>query len=133
MSSIFTRIIEGELPGHFVWQDDVCVAIMTIQPVNPGHVLVIPRQEVDHWDDLSDELVAHLMKVGRKLAKAIKAGFDCQRVGVVVAGFEVPHVHVHIIPTNSLEDFSFTGLAMAEADELAAAANIIKQQLEQLD
>lgn len=130
MSSIFTRIINGELPGHFVWQDDICVAIMTIQPVNPGHVLVIPRQEVDHWDDLDDQIVAHLMKVGKKLGKAIKAGFSCKRVGVVIAGFEVPHVHVHIIPTNSLDDFGFAGLAMADATELAAAAATIKQYLE---
>lgn len=131
MSSIFTKIIAGDLPGHFVWQDEVCVAIMTIQPVNPGHVLVIPREEVDHWDDLDDNTVAHLMKVGKKIGKAIKAGFSCQRIGVVIAGFEVPHVHVHIIPTNSLEDFSFTHLTIADSEQLAAAAQTIKQYLEQ--
>lgn len=126
MSSIFTRIIKQELPGHFVWQDDICVAIMTIQPVNPGHVLVIPKEEIDHWDDLDDATVAHLMKVSRKLAKAIKEAFTCQRVGVVIAGFEVPHVHVHVIPTNSLEDFSFTNLTMADSEQLAAVAEKIR-------
>ena len=129
MSSIFSKIINGELPGHFVWQDEICVAIMTIQPVNPGHVLVIPREEINHWDDLTDDTVAHLMKISRKLAKAIKGAFTCERVGVVIAGFEVPHVHVHVMPTNQLSDFQFTNLAMADADGLKAAAAKIIQQL----
>ena len=129
MSSIFTQIIDGKIPGHFVWQDDYCVAIMTIQPVNPGHLLVIPRQEIDHWDDLSDDLASHLMRISKKLAKAVKKSFVCQRVGLVIAGFEVPHVHVHVMPANVLEDFNFTGLAFAEADDLQAAAERIKEHL----
>lgn len=129
MSSIFTQIIDGKIPGHFVWQDDYCVAIMTIQPVNPGHLLVIPRQEIDHWDDLSDDLASHLMRISKKLAKAVKKSFVCQRVGLVIAGFEVPHVHVHVMPANALEDFNFTGLAFAEADDLQAAAERIKEHL----
>jgi|SRR5690554_173254 len=129
MSSIFTQIIDGKIPGHFVWQDDYCVAIMTIQPVNPGHLLVIPRQEIDHWDDLSDDLASHLMRISKKLAKAVKKAFVCQRVGLVIAGFEVPHVHVHVMPANALEDFNFTGLAFAEADDLQAAAERIKEHL----
>lgn len=129
MSSIFTRIMQQELPGHFVWQDDICVAIMTIQPVNPGHVLVIPREEIDHWDDLDDETVGHLMRVSRKLATAIKKAFVCQRVGVVIAGFEVPHVHVHVMPTNSLDDFNFADLAIADVEQLAATADKIRAAL----
>lgn len=129
MASIFSKIIAGELPGHFVWQDELCVAIMTIQPVNPGHVLVIPREEINHWDDLPDALVAHLMQVARKLTKAIKAAFPCERVGVVIAGFEVPHTHVHVMPVNQLADFDLAGLAFADADSLRASAQKITQHL----
>ena len=129
MASIFSRIIAGELPGNFVWQDDVCVAIMTIQPINPGHVLVIPREEINHWDDLPDALATHLMLVSKKLAKAIKASFVCERVGVVIAGFEVPHTHIHVMPGNQLSDMQFNGLAMADAESLKAAAEKIRQAL----
>lgn len=129
MSSVFTQIIDGKIPGHFVWQDDDCVAIMTIQPVNPGHVLVIPRQEVNHWDDLSDDLASHLMRISKKLAQAIKQAFVCERVGLVIAGFEVPHVHLHVMPTNSLADFNFTDLQFVDAEALKIAAERIREQL----
>lgn len=129
MASIFSRIIQGELPGNFVWQDDLCVAITTIQPINPGHLLVIPREEINHWDDLPDELAAHLLLVSKKLAKAIKLAFPCERVGLVIAGFEVPHTHLHVMPVNALSDMQFAGLAMADADSLKAAAEKIRQHL----
>lgn len=129
MASIFTRIIAGELPGHFVWQDELCVAIMTIQPVNPGHLLVIPREEINHWDDLPEALLSHLMLISQKLTKAVKIAFPSERVGVVIAGFEVPHVHVHVMPVNQLSDFDFNGLAFAEADALKAAAEKIRQAI----
>lgn len=130
MSSVFTKIIQGELPGNFVWQDEFCVAIMTIQPVNAGHVLVIPREEIDHWDDMPEALTAHLTKVSQKIAKAVKKAFACQRVGLVIAGFEVPHVHLHVMPTNSLADFNFTNLAFASADALRLSAEKIIEQLD---
>lgn len=129
MASIFSRIIAGELPGHFVWQDDLCVAIMTIQPINPGHVLVIPREEINHWDDLPDDLAAHLMIVGKKIAKAIKKTFPSERVGLVIAGFEVPHTHIHVMPVNHLSDMQFAGLPMADSNDLKAAAERILQAL----
>lgn len=129
MASIFSKIIQGELPGHFVWQDDICVAIMTIQPINPGHLLLIPRVEVDHWDDLPADIAAHLMVTGQRLAKALKQAFPSGRVGLVIAGFEVPHTHLHLIPANDLADFDFSGLAFAAADELAAAAERIRRYL----
>lgn len=129
MASIFSRIIAGELDGHFVWQDDQCVAIMTIQPINPGHLLVIPREEIDHWDDLPDELASHLMTVSKRLAKALKSAYSCRRVGLMIAGFEVPHTHLHVIPANDLGDFDLAGLAFAEADELKAAAEHIRRHL----
>lgn len=129
MASIFSRIIAGELPGHFVWQDDLCVAIMTIQPINPGHVLVIPREEINHWDDLPEDLAAHLMLVSKKIAKAIKKTFPSERVGLVIAGFEVPHTHIHVMPVNQLSDMQFAGLAMADKEDLKAAAERIRQAL----
>lgn len=132
MSTIFTKIIEGELPGHFVWQDDDCVAIMTINPITRGHALVIPRLEVDHWIDLPPELNAHLMEVSQTIASAQQRAFRPERIGLMVAGFEVPHVHVHVLPVNSMDDFSFArAAAHVEPAELAEAADAIKSELPQ--
>lgn len=122
MATIFTRIIEGEIPGHFVWDDAHCVAIMTLNPMKPGHLLVIPREEIDHWDDMSPELTAHLMGVSQTLAKAQKRAFPCERVGLMVVGLEVPHVHLHLVPIDAMEDIRIEGLAQAEPQELADAA-----------
>ncbi len=129
MATIFTQIIEGNIPGHFVWQDDLCVAIMTIQPIRTGHVLVIPREEIDHWNDLPDDLAAHLMLVAKKIANAIKQAFPSTRVGLIIAGLEVPHTHLHVVPVDTLGDFDFSGLDFAEADALAEASEKIKQAL----
>lgn len=130
MASIFSKIINGELPGHFVFQDDHCVAIMTIAPLRPGHVLVIPRQEIDHFDDLSAELASHLMVVSQKVAKAIKLAFPCERCGMVIAGLEVPHTHIHLFPVNEISDFDFTQAAMADQDDLKAAAEKLRAALQ---
>lgn len=129
MASVFTQIINGDIPGCFVYQDDLAVAIMTIQPVQTGHVLVIPRKEVDHFDDLPAELAAHLMILSQKVAKAIKHAYPCERVSLVIAGLEVPHTHLHLIPINTMEDMSFAGLEFSTADELNFAAERIKQYL----
>ncbi len=130
MASVFTQIIEGKIPGHFVWDDEQCVAIMTIQPVREGHVLVIPKAEIDHWDDVPDELSAHLYLTAKKVAKAIKLAFPSERVGLVIAGLEVPHTHLHLIPVNNMQDFDFSGLSFAEGDALADAAQKIRDALE---
>ncbi|WP_299313528.1 HIT family protein [uncultured Halomonas sp.] len=129
MASVFTRIIQGEIPGHFVHEDDQCVVIMTIQPMKPGHVLVIPREEVDHWDDLSEPLYQHLMSVSRRLAKAIKRAFPCQRVGMLVVGLEVPHVHIHLTPLDEMSDIQVVDLPMADQADLAAAAEKLRAAL----
>lgn len=129
MASIFTRIIEGELPGHFVWEDERCVAIMTLNPMKPGHLLVIPREEIDHWDDLPAELTAHLMTVSQTLAKALKRAFPCQRVGLLVVGLEVPHVHLHLVPLDAMQDIRVEGLAQAQPEALAAAAAKVREAL----
>lgn len=129
MASIFTRIIQGEIPGHFVWEDDQCVAIMTLNPMKPGHLLVIPRQEIDHWDDLPADLVAHLMGVSQTLAKALKRAYPCERVGMLVVGLEVPHVHIHLVPIDAMQDIRVEGLAQAEPEALAEAAERIREAL----
>lgn len=129
MASIFSRIIAKELPGHFVWEDEQAVAIMTIQPVRPGHLLVIPKQEVDHWDDLPEALSTHLMTVSQKLAKALKTVYQCQRVSLQVVGLEVPHVHFHLVPLDSMSDADFSRASNADGDALATEAKKIRQAL----
>jgi histidine triad (HIT) family protein len=108
MASVFTMIMNGDIPGRFVWQDDRVVAFLTIAPINPGHTLVVPREEIDHWTDLPDELVAHLMIVAKTIGAAIRDEFEPARVGVIVAGLEVPHAHVHLVPFDTESELSFS-------------------------
>ena len=125
MPTIFTRIIEGDIPGTFVWRDDRCVAFLSINPLAPGHTLVVPIAEVDHWIDLDPELAAHLFDVARRIGQAQQRAFAPTRVGLVVAGYEVPHTHLHVIPTNTMAELSFdnaaTGVSRDELDAAAAA------------
>ena len=107
MSTLFTRIIDGEIPGRFVWKDDDAVVFLTIAPITPGHALVVPRLEVDHWLDLSSDLAAHLVQVAQVVGKAQMAAFAPKRVGLIVAGLEVPHCHLHLVPIDSEADLSF--------------------------
>lgn len=130
MTSIFSQILVGQLPGHFVWKDDSVFAVMTIRPQRPGHVLVMPRAEIDHWDDLPAPLLAHLLSVAQQIARAIKQAFPCERVGLAICGLEIPHAHVHLFPINVMADFNFGGGAMASAAELESAAERIRAALE---
>jgi len=107
MPTLFSRIIDGEIPGRFVWKDDEAVAFLTIAPITPGHTLVVPRAEVDHWLDLPPALASHLMAVGQAVGQAQMAAFSPTRVGLIIAGLEVPHCHLHLIPIDSESDLSF--------------------------
>jgi histidine triad (HIT) family protein len=107
VASLFTRIINGELPARFVWKDDQCVAFLSIRPLRPGHTLVVPRLEVDHWLDADPALVATLMRTAQTIGKAQMAAFRPVRVGLVVAGLEVPHLHVHVLPIRGMPDLDF--------------------------
>ncbi|WP_027330861.1 HIT family protein [Marinimicrobium agarilyticum] len=129
MASVFTKVISGEFPGHFVWKDDKAVVFMTIQPIREGHVLVVPREEVDHWDDLSPELLSHLIQVSRKVTKGLKEAYPAKRVGMMIAGLEVPHTHIHLVPLDSMGDLSFEHASSADADDLATAAAAIRKVL----
>lgn len=107
MTSIFTRIIDGELPGVFVWRDPECVAFLSINPMHPGHTLVVPRVEVDHWIDLEPSLAEHLFGVAQLIGRAQDAALGARRIGVVIAGDEVPHTHLHVVPFDSVAELSF--------------------------
>ncbi len=107
MSTLFTKIIQGEIPGRFVWRDDDVVAFLTIAPIAPGHTLVVPIQEVDHWLDLPPEVAGRCMTVAQVIGQAQMAAFSPSRVGVIIAGLEVPHMHLHLIPIDTEADLSF--------------------------
>ncbi|MBM4382332.1 MAG: HIT family protein [Deltaproteobacteria bacterium] len=124
MPSLFTRIIRGELPGRFVWRDAQCVAFLTIAPLRQGHTLVVPIREVDHWLDLAPEEAAHLTVVAQKIGRAMQSAFSPVKVGLMIAGLEVPHVHLHLVPIHELRDLDFARAeknpAPAAMDEAAA-------------
>jgi histidine triad (HIT) family protein len=122
MPSVFTRILAGEIPGRFVFRDDRAAAFLTVAPINPGHVLVIPVPEIDHWDDLPPDLAAHVFLLAQRVAKAIKAVYQPTRVALLVAGLEVPHAHLHVLPIDSESELSLsrarTDVPQAELDEV---------------
>ena len=129
-ATIFTRIIDGEIPGTFVHRDDRCVVFMSINPIARGHALVVPIEEVDHWVDGSPELIAHLFEITRRIGVAQRDAFGCERVAVIIAGYEVPHAHIHVIPTNDMSEISFANAAASvDRDDLEAAAAAIRANL----
>lgn len=126
MASLFTKIIEGQIPGRFVWQDERCVSFLTIEPLTPGHVLVVPREEVPVWTDLDPDLMAHITHVAQTIGKAQRAEWDSPFVGLVIAGFDVLHVHLHVMPTWGPADMNFRG---ADADPAPEAMDEAAQRL----
>jgi len=133
MATVFTRIIAGELPGHFVWKDDACVAFLSINPTNRGHALVVPRGEVDHWLDLEADEAAHLMRVAHAIGRAQREAWEPTRVGLLVAGFEVPHVHVHVVPIDHMGHINLANAASSiDPDALARAAAELRAALRKL-
>jgi histidine triad (HIT) family protein len=130
MPSVFTRVIEGELPGVFVWRDEYCVAFLSINPMHPGHTLVVPRAEVDHWIDLEPSLAGHVFRVAQTIGQAQDRALDARRIGVIIAGDEVPHVHIHVVPFNSVAELSFAHAdPNPPAGSLDAAAEKIRAAL----
>lgn len=107
MPSVFSRIISGALPGRFVWRDPDVVAFLTINPLKPGHTLVVPRREVDHWIDLDPPLAAKVFAVSRSVAHGIAKAFPSRKVGMLIGGLEVPHTHIHLVPIDDLFDLDF--------------------------
>ncbi|QOQ38681.1 HIT family protein [Trueperella pecoris] len=129
MSSIFTKIIAGEIPGQFVWVDDVCVVMATIEPVRPGHVMVVPRAEVAKFNDVEPSAFAHMMQVAQVIASAQEKAFDVPRAIVSILGFEVPHTHVHVVPAESEEAAQFHGVQAANPQDIARAMDKLRTAL----
>jgi diadenosine tetraphosphate (Ap4A) HIT family hydrolase len=133
MASVFTKIINGELPGRFVYEDDDIVAFLTIEPMTNGHTLVVPRAEIDQWQDIDPETLNKIMGVAQLIGKAVCKAFGARRAGVIIAGLEVSHLHVHVFPAYNLTDFGFANVnrnpSPASLDEAQAK---IKDALAQL-
>jgi len=130
MASIFTKIINREIPGQIVAEDDDYIAFLDINPLVMGHVLVVPKQEVDYIFDLSDEVYTGLQLFAKKVAIALKSSVSCERIGTAVIGLEVPHVHIHLVPMNSMNDINFSKPKLNPSqDELSAMAEKIKSNI----
>jgi histidine triad (HIT) family protein len=133
MPTIFTEIIEGRLPARFVWKDDQCVVFLSIRPLRPGHALVVPRQEVDHWIDVETSLLCHLTEVAKAIGEAQMAAFRPARIGMVLAGLEVPHCHFHVVPIRGMRDLDFANQDPDPAAEMMdGAAEAIRRELRRL-
>jgi histidine triad (HIT) family protein len=133
MPTIFTLIIEGKLPARFVWKDDSCVAFLSNRPLRPGHALVVPRAEIDHWLDLDARLLAHLAETAQAVGKAQMAGFKPERIGMMLAGLEVPHCHFHVVPIRGLHDLDFGNQdPNPDPETMDDAADTIRRELRRL-
>lgn len=107
MATIFTRIIDGDIPSRMIWEDDLCVSFLDVRPLAHGHCLVVPRVEVDQWTDLDADLISHLTTVAHTVGQIQKTVFEPSRIGLMIAGFEVPHVHLHVIPIDRMSQLEF--------------------------
>ncbi|MDO3651273.1 HIT family protein [Nocardia mangyaensis] len=133
MASVFSAIIAGQLPGRFVWSDDEFVAFLTIAPVTQGHTLIVPRAEIDHWQDVDPEVFARLTGVAQKIGQAVRIAFDAPRAGLLIAGLEVPHLHTHVFPAYTMGDFDISGADTNPSPEsLDEAQTKIKTALREL-
>jgi histidine triad (HIT) family protein len=130
MSSIFTRIINREIPGHIVAEDERYIAFLDITPLVPGHTLVVPKQEIDYIFDLDDDLLAGLSLFAKRVSHAVKKAIPCKRIGVAVIGLEVPHTHIHLVPMNNMGDINFTKPKLSPSkEELALIAQKIREAM----
>jgi histidine triad (HIT) family protein len=129
MATIFTKIIQGEIPGQVVWSDEVCAAFLDVSPLTRGHALVVPLEEVDRWTDLDNDTMAHLMDVAARIGRAQLEVFGGERTGVIIQGFEVPHAHVHVFPASSPADFDMSSTSSRSPEELAGDAELLRGAL----
>ncbi len=130
MSSVFTKIINGSLPGHFLWRDNTCVSFLSINPISQGHALIVPEMEIDHWLDLPPEVNKHLIEIGQIIGQAQMDVYKPLRIGMVIAGLEVPHTHLHIIPIDGMQDLDFSNASMsADNNELSDNATQLKNAI----
>jgi len=132
MTTIFAKIIRGEIPSHKIMEDDRFLAFLDVRPIKPGHTLVIPKKEIDYFFDLDDQMLGDLMVFAKKVARLLRQAVPCRRIGVMVAGLEVPHAHVHLIPMTSIADLNFAHATPADPQELADMAGRICQHKEKM-
>jgi len=133
MATVFTKIINGEIPGRFVYEDDDVVAFLTIAPITQGHTLVVPRAEIDQWQDVDAPEFNKVMGVAQLIGKAVSKAFGVERAGLIIAGLEVPHLHVHVFPARDLSDFGFANADQNPSPEsLDEAQQKVKDALAQL-
>ena len=133
MATVFTNIINGEIPGRFVYEDDDIVAFLTIAPMTQGHTLVVPRAEIDNWQDVESAAFGRVMEVSQLIGRALSKAFGVERTGVIIAGLEVPHLHVHVFPARDLSDFGFANVDTNPSQEsLDEAQAKIKAALAEL-
>ncbi len=127
MASIFSRIIQGEIPCHNIAENDRFIAFLDITPVAKGHTLVVPKVEVDHFFDLDNELLAEINLFAKEVSKKLQRTIPCRRIGVAIIGLEVPHAHVHLVPLNTMSDINFSAERLKmSSEELAALAAEIR-------
>ena len=126
MASIFTKILRGELPGRFLWRDETAAAFLTIEPLKSGHALVVPIEEVDHWIELEPAVAGHLMQVAQAIGRAQQRAFEPLRIGMMIVGVEVPHVHLHVTPIDAIGDLNF---AKAERNPDPAAMDAAAERI----
>jgi histidine triad (HIT) family protein len=132
MSSIFTQIIRGDIPCHFIAEDDHFFSFLDISPIAPGHTLIIPKVETDRFFDLDPTILAHYLPFAQPIAKALESTFDCNRVGMIVAGLDVPHAHLHLIPMRSIDDLNMKNAQPETNDILCNTAATIRNTLDSI-
>lgn len=130
MATIFTKIIDGDIPGHFVWKDDVCVAFLVIDPITDGHTIVVPREEIEEWTQAPADVLAHLTGVAQTIGKAQQQQWNAKRIGLLAEGYEVEHLHLHVWPTQSPADFEVHNVMHGQDQEiLARNAGLLRAKL----
>ncbi len=129
MSSIFTDIISARTPGHILWEDEHCYCLLNPKPVREGHVLMVPRQEIDHWDDMPEPLAAHVFVVAQRISRVLRSIFPCIKTGMMIGGLEVRHAHVHLLPIKALSDLDFSQAQQADEEAQRLTANRIREAL----
>jgi len=132
VTSVFSRIIAGEIPGRFAYADETCVVFSTIEPITPGHMLVVPRAEVPSFAEAPDDLLAHLAVVAKRIGQALEAAYPGTRAVLMIAGFDVPHLHLHAFAVRGQGEMSFANAHPANGDELDAACDAVRQALRDL-
>ena len=131
MASIFTKIVNGEIPSYKIYEDETFYSFLDINPMQKGHVLVIPKEETDYLFDIDDDVIAAMTLVSKKIAKALKKAVPCERVGMMVLGMEVPHAHIHLIPINKESDMSLSNIRLKlTKEEFEKIAEDIRSYIE---